>query len=161
MPATLRHDWEPFLHLESDTEKRRQIELYLDRGLGSCILRHHEAATIVQETLLKFDPERYRLLEWIIMPNHVHVLIEMGSTHSLSQVMHSWKSYTATMINRALGTSGTVWQADYFDRYIRDQRHFEAVVEYIRNNAVKAELVLKPEDWICSSAHWRSILLGE
>ena len=56
-------------------ERRKRIEHYLDEGMGCCALRNPAVAGVVQETLLRFDSERYRLLAWCIMPNHVHVLI--------------------------------------------------------------------------------------
>lgn len=50
----------------------------------------------------------------------------------------------------ALG--GPVWQREYYDRFIRDENHYEKVVEYIRENPVKAGLVEHAEDWKFSSA---------
>ncbi len=80
------------------------------------------------------------------MPNHVHVLIEVKE-HSLSDIVRSWKSYTAHQVNKLLGRTGRFWMPDYFDRFIRDERHFAATVEYIRQNPVKAGLVDAPEKW--------------
>jgi REP element-mobilizing transposase RayT len=73
---------------------------------------------------LHFDGQRYRLLAWVVMPNHVHVLIETMTGHTLAAVLHSWKSYTAKEANRLLGRTGDFWQPEYFDRFIRDDRHF-------------------------------------
>lgn len=73
-------------------ERRRQIEEWLDAGMGSCALRHPALAAVMEETLLKFDGERYRLLAWCIMPNHVHVLIEPSAP--LGKIVQSWKSFT-------------------------------------------------------------------
>lgn len=86
------------------------------------------------------------------MPNHVHVLIETRENYPLSKVVQGWKSFTAKLINRHLGRTGTVWMRDYFDRYIRDDHHLAAVVAYIHNNPVKAGLVPNEQDWPYSSA---------
>ena len=77
---------------------------------------------------------------YVIMPNHVHVLIATLESHSLSSILHSWKSFTATSANKLLGRTGTFWEREYFERRIRSQRHFDFAVRYILNNPVKAGL---------------------
>ena len=72
--------------------KRVQIESWLDAGMGSCALRNPNVAAMVQTALLRFDGERYRLLAWCIMPNHVHVLIQ--PLVPLAGIVQSWKSFT-------------------------------------------------------------------
>ncbi|MBK7919046.1 MAG: hypothetical protein IPJ94_22850 [Chloroflexi bacterium] len=56
----------------------------------------------------------------------------------MGQVLHSWKSYIALEANKILGRKGDFWFEDYFDRYIRDERHYFNVVRYIHENPVKA-----------------------
>jgi hypothetical protein len=72
-----------------------RIERYLDSGAGSCSLRVTQIAAIVAETLVLFDEKKYRLFAWCIMPNHVHAVVRVFPTHTLAEVLHSWKSYTA------------------------------------------------------------------
>ncbi len=112
----------------------------------------------MESALLHFDGKRYRLLAWCVMPNHVHALIETCEGHPLSQVVHSWKSYTAKQINSLLERDGPVWHVDYFDRYIRDDLHLAAVIRYIEDNPVAAGLVERAEQWAFSSAAqaWRT-----
>ena len=74
-----------------NAELRKRIERYADQGYGACWLRDDRIAAIVQGTLLHFDGERYRLLAWVVMPNHVHVLIETLEGFALSDVVQSWK----------------------------------------------------------------------
>jgi hypothetical protein len=88
----------------------------------------------VQGALEHFDGERYDLHAWCIMPNHVHVLLRPRSGASLCGILQSWKSYTAKKCNEILGRSGSFWQDDYFDRYMRDQADVEATAAYILNN---------------------------
>jgi len=97
---------------------------------------------------------RYHLLAWVVMPNHVHVLIEVIQGYPLGDVIHSWKSFTAKQANKILGKTGAFWQRDYFDRFIRDEAHFANVVNYIHHNPVKAGLVRRAEDWPFSSARY-------
>ncbi|WP_319549579.1 transposase [Desulfogranum marinum] len=139
-----------------DAEKRKKIEAYMDAGMGCCALRHPRMASVVQESLLQFDGQRYRLLAWCIMPNHVHLLIEPCA--ALGKIVQSWKSYTArwAMQHNAeleLGVPGkSLWMREYWDRYIRDEQHFRDVIRYIHYNPVKAQLCVTPEQWLWSSA---------
>jgi len=102
-------------------------------------LRNPAIATIVEDTLLKFDGERYRLISWSIMPNHGHILLTPNEGIELSDIMHSIKSYTAHEANKILGRKGKFWAKEYFDRYIRDSRHFASTIAYIENNPVKSK----------------------
>ena len=122
-------------------------DAFLDQGAGACWLRQPEIARIVEDALLHFDGERYRLIAWTIMPNHVHVLIEALAGHGLGDIISSWKRFSARMANRILGRTGPFWREDYWDTYIRNEPHFESTVSYIENNPVKAGLAKEPVDW--------------
>ncbi len=138
-----------------DVEKRKRIEVWLNAGMGSCALGHPQMAAVMQDTLLKFDEQKYHLVAWCIMPNHVHVLVEPKV--KLSKIVQSWKSFTgrwAMKHNAELGLSASrFWMHDYWDRYIRDEQHLLFVIDYIHNNPVKAGLCLKETDWLWSSAY--------
>jgi putative DNA methylase len=155
LPASRRHEWEPLLAIEDEREKRIKIESYLDAGHGECHLRRPEIAALVQENLLHFDGKHYRLLAWVVMPNHVHALIETSQT-PLAEILHGWKSFTAKAANRLLQQKGVFWQPEYFDRFIRDEEHFGKAVRYIEKNPVKAGLAKSPEEWFFGSAYHRS-----
>jgi|ERR1051326_495595 putative DNA methylase len=141
---------------EAETAMRHRIEAYLDQGHGSCYLKDTTLAGLVQEALLFHDQKKYRLVAWVIMPNHVHMLCTPLSGETLPRIMHSLKSFTSSKANTMPGRSGRFWQKEYFDRYIRNTRHFAKVVTYIENNPVKAWLCDKPEDWMFSSAWVRA-----
>src|SRR5439155_11808233 len=156
IPAELRHEWEEAMKLEDDREKFRRMELMLDRGLGACPLRRTRVARMVQDNLWFHDGKAYRLLAWVVMPNHIHVLAEMCKP--LGTVLRNWKSYTGSEANKLLDRVGeTFWQGDYFDRYIRDRAHYRKVVRYIENNPVKAGLAREPAQWRRSSAPFRGL----
>ena len=89
------------------------------------------------------------------MPNHVHVLATPLGNHSLSGIVHSWKSYTASQANKMLKRKGKFWHEDYFDRFVRDEDHFVEIVKYIHWNPVKAGLCTDPEDWEWSNCYNR------
>jgi putative transposase len=160
---------------QGKNDLRQRIEAYLDAGYGSCVLQAPEVARVVIDTWRHFDGERYRLLAWVVMPNHCHVLIEPFAGVPLGKIVLSWKNYTARFINQYKARGGQdaeaevcrtgvrrsqvrgaqVWQRDYWDRYIRDERHLAAAIEYIVMNPVKAGLVAAPTDWPWSSARVR------
>jgi len=68
---------------------------WLDQGFGSCLLADPPCSRIVEEVLRHFDGVRYRLGEHMVMPNHVHVLVTPFGNHQLSEVLHTWKSFSA------------------------------------------------------------------
>jgi REP element-mobilizing transposase RayT len=135
-----------------EAELRKRIERYEDAGHGACWLRDPRIAELVEHALLHFDGERYRLLEWCIMPNHVHVLIETLPGYPPGDVVRSWKTFTAREANQLLDRTGSFWMVDYFDRCVRDERHLAAVRAYIRENPVKAGLCATAEEWRWGSA---------
>jgi len=159
MPQTLLQRWREDLATEHgidvDAALRKRIELYLDQGYGECHLKNPRVAESVQNSLLFFDGERYRLTAWVVMPNHTHALMTPCAGYELSSVLHSLKSYTANEANKILRRSGQFWQPESFDRWIRDADHFTRVISYIENNPVKARLCATPEDWPFSSAWFR------
>jgi REP element-mobilizing transposase RayT len=112
---------------------RKRIESLLDAGHGECVLRRPELAQIVIDAWNHFDGQRYDLQAWVVMPNHVHVLIAMRQT-SLTNIVRGWKSFSARKINVVLGRKGKLWQEDYWDRYIRSPSHYAVSMEYILAN---------------------------
>jgi REP element-mobilizing transposase RayT len=157
VPAEVVRQWRAELSGVSGDERTKLQERlirYEDAGYGACHLRNPKIAELVENALLQFDAERYRLLEWCVMPNHVHSLIETMPGHELGRIVQSWKSFTASETNRLLRRTGPFWMPDYHDRYVRDERHLRAVRAYIRNNPVKARLCVRPGKWRFGSA-WR------
>lgn len=118
-----------------------RLDEWMDAGAGSCLLREHENAQIVNEALLHFEGERTGMLSFVIMPNHVHSLFALNDEWPLETMLHSWKRNSSVRINRRMNSEGTsLWQKDYFDRLVRDSSHFENCVKYIRRNPGKAGL---------------------
>jgi putative DNA methylase len=139
----------------TDADHRRRIEHYLDQNYGAGHLRDSRIANLLQDTFLKWDGERYNLISWVIMPNHGHILLTPIAEFTVADIMHSIKSYTAHKANKILARTGQFWAKEYFDRYIRDHKHFVSTVNYIENNPVKARLCDSPEKWPYSSAFFK------
>ena len=132
--------WSKDEEVEHHALFNERINTWLDAGSGSCILRDSALAGIVSSALNHFDGERYHLYAAVVMPNHVHVLFQPIGGNQISDILQSWKSFTAKAINAKTGDVGRLWQPESFDRLIRNERHFGAVVEYIRENPAKAGL---------------------
>lgn len=147
-----RQDLSSLTDAQAALERRKRIARYEDQGCGECLLRIPDHAEALESCLFHSDGTRYRLIEWCVMPNHVHVMMEPWPGMALGEIVRTWKTYSAKQINQARGRSGSVWAADYHDRYIRNMKHFEAAKDYIRRNPVKAGLCLMPEEWPWSSA---------
>lgn len=138
--------------LISEIDYHREIDKYLDMSEGVTFLSDPRIAESIAETLFKFDRLKYDLHSWVIMPNHVHILITAADGYSLAEIMHSIKSFTANFANRILSGKGRFWSPEYFDRFIRNREHYAKAKKYIENNPVKAGLCREPEDWRWSSA---------
>jgi len=140
---------------QADTELRRRLEEHLDRGHEPTWLSRPEVATVVQDAMLHFDGQRYRLLAWAIMSNHVHAALAPIAPHDLSSIMFSWRSYTANEANKLLQRRGAFWDRDYFDRFVRNEQHLANAIGYIEMNPVRAGLCASPELWRFGSASAR------
>jgi exonuclease VII large subunit len=130
----------------SDVEKNEYHQLFsekiqdwLDAGDGSCLLAEKENAILVADALKHFDGERYRLGEWVVMPNHVHVLLTPTTEDfSLPDIIQSWKSFTAHEVNKRTESSGQVWQHESYDHIVRSPEQLYHFEKYIHDNPSKA-----------------------
>jgi REP element-mobilizing transposase RayT len=82
------------------------------------------------------------------MNDHVHVLIKPLEEHPLETVVHSWKSFTANLLQRQFGRQGAVWQEEYFDRIVRDEAEFLEKGQYIMNNPRTRWPELEEYPWV-------------
>ena len=131
-----------------------QVEALLDAGKGACWLSEPRVAQLVATALNYFAGQRYDVRSWVIMPNHVHVVIWPRSGYTLSTILHSWKSFTSKEANKILCRAGErFWQQESFDHWIRDDDERYRLIKYVENNPVKAHLCRSPEDWRWSSAN--------
>jgi len=104
--------------------------------------------TIVADALRHFDCLRYDLDAFVIMNDHVHVVMRPQSGHTLESLVQSWKSFTAHTIQRARGAHGAIWQDEYFDRIIRSEQEHSEKLEYIRNNPFKRWPEISTYKWL-------------
>ena len=135
-------------------------EEWLDRGHGECLLARSDAREIVRQAMEHFDRKRYVLDSFVIMPNHVHAIVQPLRGDSLSAILHSWKSFTANAVNREFNRDGALWMEESFDTIVRDPAHLSACREYVRANPAKARLVndsffLRDED-VLQAEEWQA-----
>jgi REP-associated tyrosine transposase len=129
-------------------------------------LKDERLARMVVGALKYWHQERYELHRYVVMPNHAHILIEplelpksrpptpgeVASRWSLPKIMQGIKGYTAREGNRLLGRTGSFWQEESFDHWVRDSDEYARILHYIDQNPVAAGLCQEPADWPSSSA---------
>ncbi|MBI1901810.1 MAG: hypothetical protein HYS13_11955 [Planctomycetia bacterium] len=154
---------------------------YLDSNRKIRWLADARVAATIRSNLYHHHGAKYYLLAYCVMPNHVHVLLqpivagarsvadaatqpvgESDDGHSrLAKIMHSLKSYTAHEANRILKRSGTFWQQESYDHWVRDDGELERIVNYIRANPGRAGLAKQPHEWFFCSCHDRYLMDGD
>jgi putative transposase len=112
-------------------------------------------AGIVRDAIEHFEGERYATLAYVVMPSHFHWVFQPFPGWQRAAILKAVKGCTARECNRLLGRIGAFWQADSYDRVVRDQRECEQFVDYVEFNPVKAGLCRRPEEWEFSSAYKR------
>ena len=171
-------------HRAGESERQRAIrhdkiifglaDEILDRAKhGPLWLKDPRLAKLVADAFFYHNGQRYDLFAYVVMPNHVHVLLrpkEIGQPEEnkveqpfqaatspryvpICKITQGLKGYTAREANRLLGRTGQpFWQDESYDHWVRDETEFIRIIAYIENNPVKAGLVARPEDWRWSSA---------
>jgi REP element-mobilizing transposase RayT len=111
-----------------------------------------EARQVVFSACKFFNNQRYQIFALVVMPDHVHMLIQPwlkseNEFWSLSSIMHSIKSYSSKQVPKVMKHIGTVWQSERYDRINRNEQEFQDTWEYIRQNPVTAGLSANPEEY--------------
>jgi len=122
-----------------------------DRCLHEVNLCDERVAKHIIEQLLAMHKIQYHMMAYTLMPNHLHLLIRpLENEHGticISDIVRIFKGISARVINKELSRTGTLWFREYYDHWVRNQQELVNVIEYMRNNPVKAGLVKCPEDW--------------
>lgn len=113
---------------------------HFDDCHGDCLLRKPELAVEVSKSILHFNDERYDVERFIVMPNHVHVLIQMRRGFDLRKQFREIQRYSARQINKLVGRKGELWQGEPFDHIVRSDRQFSYLQNYIQDNPVKGRI---------------------
>lgn len=158
-----------------------EYDRHLDANREIHWLEDPRVAALVRRSLYFWHGQKYGLVCWCIMPNHVHLLLKPfdvdapsevdrdaldpgeceDSNSPLSRIMHSLKSYTAHEANKLLGRTGAFWQHESYDHWVRDEDELERIVQYINANAVQARLAEMSHQFPWCSAHDRYLYDGD
>jgi putative DNA methylase len=153
-PITRRVEFEAILNEPDDSAKRRKLETWLDRGHGECWLRQRDVAELVEKVLLEADGRNCQMQAWVVMPNHVHLVVDVWDV-PLVKLVNGWKGKSSREANKLLRRRGQFWQEDYYDTLIRDEAHLKRAIRYTEQNPAKAYLVKAAGAWPWSSARLR------
>jgi len=136
-------DWKKQIEALPEAQRRdfrrfsNALESELDSCHGDCTLRLPEFAAIVAEALHHFDGDRYLLGDFVVMPNHVHLLVGGIPREQMLLEIESRKHWTAGQINKHLGRKGRFWQDESFDHLVRSEAAFLRLKRYIAENPAK------------------------
>lgn len=133
----------------------RQVQACLDRGIGNCWLRREDCIEIVRGRLLAIDGKHCHIGDFVIMPNHIHMLATPIPDVELETILKTIKGGAAIELNRAIERTGSFWQSDSYDHIVRSQiqlRHFR---DYIAENPQKAGITIPP------AAYYRAAWMDE
>ena len=156
--AALFVTWRLFGSLPKDTPlggKFAVVDRQLDlAATGPRWLADEQVAQGVWDALAYGEKqlELYRLRAWVLMANHVHVLVYPQAP--LPRITKAVKNYSARQANVILGRTGQpFWQDESYDRWVRSPSELQKIVRYIERNSVSAGLVDSVEKWRWSSAY--------
>ena len=130
----------------------RLLHHSLDECHGACLFKTQEIARVVADAILKFNGERYDLDSLVVMPNHVHTVVQFRDGYDFETIGQSWMRYTARVINKQIGRKGVLWQPEPFDHIIRTPDQFCYLQRYIKDNPRRANL----RD--CEYVYWKNSL---
>jgi REP element-mobilizing transposase RayT len=150
--AGRKSDWRHALKDLSDGDQyqfqkqfNRLFHTELDESRGDCHLIRAACLRELRDKLFDSDGESYHLGDFIIMPNHVHLLLIPKAGHELEMILKSLKGSTARLCNLAIKRTGSFWQADSYDHIVRDLEQLLQFRQYIADNPNKAGISVAAE----------------
>lgn len=132
---------------------------YLTKNLldkkSDLLVRPNHAEIAINRFFWAREKRWFNLLAFVVMPNHYHLVIQLGLQRTLEETMQQVNRLASREINTLSGSRGTIWQDGLYDRRIRPHEDINDYVTYVHMNPVRKKLVEKMEDWPWSSAHAR------
>jgi len=119
--------------------KQYKIDTYVDSSKNGSYL-NDEILEYLKKFFLSYDGKLYDLVAFCIMSNHIHILFKQKD--DLKKIVKILKGSSSNFINKLLNKKGQFWESGYFDKAIRDEKHFMVTYEYIKNNPLKVGLGL-------------------
>ena len=134
-------EWQRFAQ-----EITSKTERWLDEGYGSCVFNEPRLSREMSKSLLYFQEQRHFTFCFVVMPNHVHVVMQPMNGYALEDCLQRIKQYVSLQVNDSLKRIGALWEEESYDRIVRDEEHLWNVVQYIGRNPKKAGLPV--DQWI-------------
>ncbi len=133
----------------------KKYDLLLDNPTNKILyLKQHDIMKICKSSIHHYDGKEFKLICYCIMPNHVHIVFELLSEErNVGEIVGSIKKYSARRANKILKREGTFWQAESFDRLVRDEVELFFTVKYVLLNPVNAGLVENWKEWDGTYCH--------
>ncbi len=128
-------DWKKFAQ-----ELTNRTDRWMDEGDGTCVFRQSRFSSMMSDALLYFHDQRHFTSCFVVMPNHVHAVMQPLGAFALEDCLQRIKQFVALRVNRTLGQGGALWEEESYDRIIRDEEHLWNVVQYIGRNPKSAGL---------------------
>jgi len=116
------------------------MQEWLDAGMGACHMRRSDVRSQIELCILQFDGKRYDIDAFVLMPNHVHVVIKPALGYDLSTLLQGIKGVSASRCNKLLGHKSTFWMDESYDHIVRDVKELAVFRNYIAGNPAKAGL---------------------
>ena len=138
-------DWK-----EYDERFGEKIDSWLDAGMGSRALARSDIREVVKQRLLAFDGVRLLVHAAVIMPTHVHALLEPIDGNNISQILKGIKGASAREANKLLNTRGAFWFDESYDHIVRSLKQYHRFQNYITQNPTKSNLRID-EYWLKSN----------
>ena len=131
----------------------RLFHAALDQGAGGCDLKMPDCLATLRNRLLECDSKSVHIGDFVVMPNHVHLLLVPVSGFELEQILKGIKGAAARWCNVLLGRGGRFWQPDSYDHIVRDLSQLAQFRQYIADNPSKAGITLAADalyhaDWM-------------
>jgi putative transposase len=133
--------------ITTETWQRRQI--FLQTG---------PAKMLLDQILDCRQKEFYKLHEFVVMPEHLHILMTPGEEVTIEKAVQMIKGGSAFRIRKELNYTSPIWQRGYHDRWIRDAHEYRIRKQYIELNPMKAGLAERPVDYPWGSASGKYML---
>lgn len=117
-----------------DIMMMRKMEYWLNNGYGNCMLQREDVRSVLVEALHYYNNKEYLLHAFVVMPNHVHILLSSLTNKPINNIIGKVKGFTAYQLRKSLRIYEDIWQKGIFDRILRNWDEFEKYVDYIGNN---------------------------
>jgi len=114
----------------------------------------HTARLLIRDMRVLHDEGVVSSLAWVVMPDHLHWLFQLGDNVSLEKAVGLLKGRSSRSINRHLSQGGSLWQAAYHDRALREEEDLREIARYIVANPLRAGLAASLTDYPLWDAEW-------